>query len=230
MLTKSNLMAGAAILSVLALAACGLGGSDEKGGDSSSSGSGSGATASTTGGGGAKPEDQGAGGGSSGGATTASGGSSDQPQTGGASGGSGGASGGGGDMQEVGEVIEGFSGQLDGYLDNYQQNLAAGYGSAGVRDVITGLGAGDEYRWNLGTLRGGQTYRILGACDQDCNDVDIFLEDSRGQQIGQDVALDDHPFIELTPGRDEQFTVRIRLVNCSVEPCYVAGRVLQQGR
>ncbi len=68
------------------------------------------------------------------------------------------------------------------------------------------------------------------ACDQDCTDVDLFVEDSRGQQIGQDIALDDHPFIELTPGRDEQFTVRIRLVNCEVEPCYVAGRVLQQGR
>jgi hypothetical protein len=133
-------------------------------------------------------------------------------------------------MQEVGTIMDGFSGQLDGYLDNYQQNLAAGFGSAGVRDVITGLQAGNEYRWNLGTLRRGQTYRILGACDQDCTDVDLFVEDSRGQQIGQDIALDDHPFIELTPGRDEQFTVRIRLVNCEVEPCYVAGRVLQQGR
>ncbi|MBN8552115.1 MAG: hypothetical protein J0L52_04355 [Caulobacterales bacterium] len=231
MLSRTQWTAGAAILSALALGACGLigGDSDEKGGDSSSSsggtsasgGGGGGGTTASGGTGGAKPEDQGAGGGSSGG-TAASGGSGGQA--------SGGSGSGGGDMQEVGNVIEGFTGQLDGYLDNYQENLASGFGSAGVRDVITGLQAGNEYRWSLGTLRGGQTYRILGACDQDCTDVDLFLEDSRGQQIGQDIALDDHPLIELTPGRDEQFTVRIRLVNCEVEPCYVAGRVLQQGR
>ena len=226
MLLRTPLTAGAALMSVLALGACGLiggGDSDEKGGDSSSTASSgsqaSGGTTASGGTGGAKPEDEGAGGGSSGGSTTSGGG--DQ---------AGGSGSGGGDMQEVGTIMDGFSGQLDGYLDNYQQNLAAGFGSAGVRDVITGLQAGNEYRWNLGTLRGGQTYRILGACDQDCTDVDLFLEDSRGQQIGQDIALDDHPFIELTPGRDEQFTVRIHLVNCEVEPCYVAGRVLQQGR
>lgn len=226
MLLRTQLTAGAALMSVLALGACGLiggGDSDEKGGDSSSTASSgsqaSGGTTASGGTGGAKPEDEGAGGGSSGGSTTSGGG--DQ---------AGGSGSGGGDMQEVGTIMDGFSGQLDGYLDNYQQNLAAGFGSAGVRDVITGLQAGNEYRWNLGTLRGGQTYRILGACDQDCTDVDLFLEDSRGQQIGQDIALDDHPLIELTPGRDEQFTVRIRLVNCEVEPCYVAGRVLQQGR
>lgn len=227
MLKKSQLMAGAAILSVLALAACGLGGgNDEKSGGSTTTATGGSSDATTTSGsgGGAKPEDQGAGGGSSGG-TQASGGTQS-----GDAGPTGGGSSGGADMQEVGTIIEGFSGQLSGYLDNYQQNLAAGFGRAGVRDVITGLQGGNSYTWDLGTLRGGQTYRILGACDQDCTDVDLFLLDSRGQQIGQDVALDDHPVIDVTPGSNERFSVRIQLVNCSQEPCYVAGRLLQQGR
>ena len=225
MLKKTQLMAGVAIISVLGLAACGFGGNnDEKSGGSSTTASGgttessSGTTASGAGGG-AKPEDQGAGGGTSGG-TTASGGGSES--SGGSSGGS--------NMQEVGDVIEGFVAQLSGDLDNYQQNLAAGYGRAGPRDVITGLQAGNSYTWDLGTLQRGQTYMILGACDQDCSDVDLFLLDSRGQQIGQDVALDDHPQITVTPGGNERFSVRIQLVNCEVEPCYVAGRVLQQGR
>ena len=228
MLKKTQLMAGVAIISVLGLAACGFGGNnDEKGGGSSTTASGgttessSGTTASGAGGG-AKPEDQGAGGGTSGG-TTASGGGGES--SGGSSGGSGSSN-----MQEVGDVIEGFAAQLSGYLDNYQQNLAAGYGRTGTRDVITGLQAGNSYTWDLGTLQRGQTYMILGACDQDCSDVDLFLLDSRGQQIGQDVALDDHPQITVTPGGNERFSVRIQLVNCEVEPCYVAGRVLQQGR
>jgi len=238
---NTTMVASVAILSALALSACGMGGGNEEkgdnsggdsqasdnGGDSSGSG-GSGSAAS-----GAKPSDEGAGGGSSSGGQDSGSSGGDRGQAGGQAGGQGGGQSGGSGgagMQEVGDVIEGFSGQLDGYLDNYQQNLAAGFGASGVRDVITGLQAGNSYTWDLGSLQGGQTYMILGACDQDCTDVDLFVMDSRGQQIGQDIALDDHPQITLTPGRNERFTVRIQLVNCEVEPCYVAGRVVQRGR
>lgn len=240
---NTTIVAGVAILSALALGACGLGGgNDEKGdnsggdsqasnngGDSGDSGDSSGGGGSGSAASGAKPSDEGAGGGSSSGGQDSGSSGGDRGQAGGQGGGQSGGSGGAG-MQEVGDVIEGFSGQLDGYLDNYQQNLAAGFGASGVRDVITGLQAGNSYTWDLGSLQGGQTYMILGACDQDCTDVDLFVMDSRGQQIGQDIALDDHPQITLTPGRNERFTVRIQLVNCEVEPCYVAGRVVQRGR
>ena len=230
--------ASVAILGALALAACGLGGggdekSDASGGSSSGSsesGGGSGGGNGTgSGAGGAKPSDVGAGGGSAGGSDGGNtGGGQSGGQTGGQAGGQ--TGGGGGDMQEVGDIVEGFTGQLDGYLDNYQQNLAQGFGSAGVRDVITGLQAGNEYRWNVGTLRGGQTYRILAACDQDCTDVDLIVEDGAGIEVGRDVALDDHPVVTITPRVDGPFSVRIGLVNCEIEPCYVAGRVVQQGR
>ena len=73
-------------------------------------------------------------------------------------------------------------------------------------------------------------YRILAACDQDCTDVDIIVEDGAGIEVGRDVALDDHPVVTITPRVDGPFSVRIGLVNCEIEPCYVAGRVLQQGR
>lgn len=232
---NSTMVAGVAILSAFALAACGLGGGGDNESGSTTSGSsrtannssaGSGGDSgggATTVGNGAKPSDEGAGGGSSGGdsTTTNNGGN-------GSSGGQSPGSGGGSNMQEVGNVIEGFADQLSGYLDHYQQEMAPNARRAGQRDVITGLQAGGEYRWNLGTLRRGQTYVILGACDQDCTDVDLFLEDGSGAQIGEDTATDDYPIITVTPGRDGPFTARIALVNCSVEPCYVAGRLLQQ--
>ena len=232
---NSTMVAGVAILSAFALAACGLGGGGDNESGSTTSGSsrtannssaGSGGDSgggATTVGNGAKPSDEGAGGGSSGGesTTTNNGGN-------GSGGGQSPGSGGGSNMQEVGNVIEGFADQLSGYLDHYQQEMAPNARRAGQRDVITGLQAGGEYRWNLGTLRRGQTYVILGACDQDCTDVDLFLEDGSGAQIGEDTATDDYPIITVTPGRDGPFTARIALVNCSVEPCYVAGRLLQQ--
>ena len=232
---NSTMVAGVAILSAFALAACGLGGGGDNESGSTTSGSsrtannssaGSGGDSgggATTVGNGAKPSDEGAGGGSSGGdsTTTNNGGN-------GSSGGQSPGSGGGSNMQEVGNVIEGFADQLSGYLDHYQQEMAPNARRAGQRDVITGLQAGGEYRWNLGTLRRGQTYVILGACDQDCTDVDLFLEDGSGAQLGEDTATDDYPIITVTPGRDGPFTARIALVNCSVEPCYVAGRLLQQ--
>ena len=240
---NSTMVAGVAILSAFALAACGLGGGGDNESGSTTSGSsrtannscagagGESGGGATTVGNGAKPSDEGAGGGSSGGESTTTnngGNGSGGGQSPGSGGGQSPGSGGGANMQEVGNVIEGFADQLSGYLDHYQQEMAPNARRAGQRDVITGLQAGGEYRWNLGTLRRGQTYVILGACDQDCTDVDLFLEDGSGAQLGEDTATDDYPIITVTPGRDGPFTARIALVNCSVEPCYVAGRLLQQ--
>ena len=168
------------------------------------------------------------GGGVTGGGTTGGGTTGGSTGGGFGSGGSGGGAAGG--VRSVGEVPTEFAQLMVQYLDYYQENFAAGGGSAGVQDVATGLRAGGEYRWNVGTLRGGQTYTFLGACDNDCSDVDIIVEDENGINVGEDLLTDDYPVVTITPRRDGPFTARILLVNCSIEPCYVGGRVLQQGR
>jgi hypothetical protein len=62
-------------------------------------------------------------------------------------------------------------------------------------------------------------YGIVGVCDNDCSDVDLFLLDNSGRVIARDIDYDDTPAIFYRPSRAATFTVRISMVRCSVNPC-----------
>jgi hypothetical protein len=65
----------------------------------------------------------------------------------------------------------------------------------------------------------GTQYQIMGACDTDCSDLDFVLYDGRGNQIDQDVELDDVPIVSVTPSRSGAFRVKVTMATCSAEPC-----------
>ena len=65
----------------------------------------------------------------------------------------------------------------------------------------------------------GTQYQIMGACDTDCSDLDFVLYDGRGNQVDQDVELDDVPIVSVTPGRSGAFRVKVTMATCSAEPC-----------
>lgn len=61
-------------------------------------------------------------------------------------------------------------------------------------------------------------YIIVGVCDQDCSDLDLFLYDHDGDAIERDVEPDAGPVVPVTPGAGAH-QVRVDMVACSVEPC-----------
>jgi hypothetical protein len=65
----------------------------------------------------------------------------------------------------------------------------------------------------------GTQYQIMGACDTDCSDLDFVLYDGRGNQIDQDVELDDVPIVTVTPSRTGTFRVKVTMATCTAEPC-----------
>lgn len=65
----------------------------------------------------------------------------------------------------------------------------------------------------------GTQYQIMGACDTDCSDLDFVLYDGRGNQIDEDVELDDVPIVSVTPSRSGTFRVKVTMATCSAEPC-----------
>jgi hypothetical protein len=118
---------------------------------------------------------------------------------------------------------------IGNYLNNYQQaqgqNMSA---AAGFTDEITSLQPGHDYRWQV-NLQGGASYRIIGACDNECTNVDIELIDSNGGVVASDTAPDDKPVVNFTPASNGQYIIRVILQACSVGPCYVGARVLGPG-
>lgn len=228
---KSTLAAASvAILGAVALAGCDMlnMGGDEKEDAAATEEGGEAAAGAGLGG---KPADEGAGGASeggeeAGGSGEAAGGGAKPDEGGGDAGGSSGGQQGGGEPTEQ-DVINHYSQQLDGYLDGYVQQYGPNLRPTNIRDVVVPLQAGSEHRWSV-NLEGGTNYGVFGACDNDCSDVDLIVEGPNGQELGRDVLLDDYPIVGFTAPSSGRYTVRIVLATCEVEPCFVAGRILQQ--
>lgn len=65
----------------------------------------------------------------------------------------------------------------------------------------------------------GMEYEIMGACDEDCTDLDLILYDGRGNVIDSDMLDDDFPVVSLSVTRSGVFSVRVSMAACSAEPC-----------
>lgn len=88
-------------------------------------------------------------------------------------------------------------------------------------EPLTLAGRGQQRSY---TLRAGRAYRFIGACDSDCADLDIEVTDSRGNRIGENLAVDNPTSVDVTPRAPGQYNVRIWLAACSVEPCFAGLR------
>ncbi|HYR07421.1 MAG TPA: hypothetical protein VEQ60_06625 [Longimicrobium sp.] len=65
----------------------------------------------------------------------------------------------------------------------------------------------------------GMEYQIMGACDEDCSDLDFTLYDGAGNEIDSDMLDDDFPVVSVTVSRSGVFAVRVSMADCSAEPC-----------
>jgi hypothetical protein len=81
-------------------------------------------------------------------------------------------------------------------------------------------GLDDDAEERLGIeLKAGNTYMIVGVCDQDCDDLDLFLTSASGELIDSDVEPDDVPMLTPTIVRDGTYFLRVKMHSCSIAPC-----------
>ncbi|MFQ5551642.1 MAG: hypothetical protein ACE5FJ_10445 [Gemmatimonadales bacterium] len=120
-----------------------------------------------------------------------------------------------------------FERQVRNYLADAGGRLLSGYRS--LDEVYTGALDDDDEEDIWITLAGGGDFAIVGVCDEDCGDVDLFLYDEDGDQIDSDASIDDEPVVEVTTNRSGDYRVRVRMYSCSVEPCFYAVGVYQRG-
>ena len=127
------------------------------------------------------------------------------------------------------EVQAQLTEQMHEYLNRSATANASGMTAApGFEDEISDLMPGTDHRWQV-NLVGGTNYRIIGACDNDCSNLDLELIDSRGGVVASDMAPDDFPVVNFTPQANGSYIVRVLLQTCTVAPCYVGARVLTNG-
>ncbi|MDF7776770.1 hypothetical protein P1X14_16045 [Sphingomonas sp. AOB5] len=75
-------------------------------------------------------------------------------------------------------------------------------------------------------LKGGSEFSIVGVCDTDCTNLDIYLTDASGKLVDSDVEDDDFPIVAASaPGT---YTARIVMVGCSAAPCAYGAKAFKQ--
>jgi hypothetical protein len=121
-------------------------------------------------------------------------------------------------------------GQVRAYLEHgLQRHAPLGFSAdASTPDLVAPLRLDHPLLWTV-NLRAGATYRIYGACDDNCSDLDMELYGVDGQLIDRDVRRDDTPYVQVTPARTGRHNVRIWLYSCRAAVCYAAARVVSGG-
>ena len=85
-------------------------------------------------------------------------------------------------------------------------------------------GASETVRLDLAP---GMSYTIVGGCDADCGDIDLFLTDASGNEIDTDIQDDDYPMVVTERGGS--YGLRVSMVSCSSEPCHWGIGVFASG-
>jgi hypothetical protein len=66
----------------------------------------------------------------------------------------------------------------------------------------------------------GRTYRIIGACDADCRDIDLEVTGLDGKVIVKDNADDDLPVVTFDVTGTGDLKVKVSMYRCAEEPCF----------
>jgi hypothetical protein len=90
------------------------------------------------------------------------------------------------------------------------------------------LREGNDSRFSV-DLQSGVEYRIIGYCDEDCEDLDLTLYDPFGDLIESDILMDAAPLLSFTASSNGRFEVEVSMVTCTLEPCGFGVGVFGQG-
>jgi hypothetical protein len=85
--------------------------------------------------------------------------------------------------------------------------------------LVDHLGEG-QYQFVTAYLTAGTSYMIVGACDEDCTDLDFTLYDPSWNYLAEDTGPDAVPAIIVTPRISGTYRLKVKMYGCYQDPCY----------
>ena len=113
-----------------------------------------------------------------------------------------------------------YEGQVRYQLDAFDRTLAREGYTRTVDAHVARIDADARERFTI-DLEAGTEYRIVGTCDNDCTDVDLFLYDPSGALVDSDELADDIPVVSVTPQRSGTYALEGLMFECATEFCFV---------
>lgn len=98
-----------------------------------------------------------------------------------------------------------------------------------MADNIQALATNSGFIWPV-TLRAGVSYRIYGACDSKCSDLDLEIYGADGKLADSDTGGDTTPYVQVTPTQTGTHYVRFWIFSCDEDPCVAAVRIVSGGQ
>lgn len=113
--------------------------------------------------------------------------------------------------------------------DQLQRTLATlgVQGSERATATKTGVLNAEESAWFAVTLTGGESYSIVGVCDNDCSKLHLVLTTPDRNELATDRRSENFPVIRFTPTETRLFRVRIVMEACQVSPCWYGVAVIK---
>jgi hypothetical protein len=132
-------------------------------------------------------------------------------------------------MRQATNIDAGDDVELRRLVGRGLDRLASGRSAApGFVDGIASLQPGQAATWRV-HLEGKTAYMIVGACDNECTNIDIELVDASGRVVAGDTLPDNFPIVSYTPLDAGAYEIRLVLQGCQLSPCYAGARVLRGG-
>lgn len=114
---------------------------------------------------------------------------------------------------------------MGGYLNGYAERYAVGLTPVGD-DELAWLAGNATHDYEV-RLDDGGNYRVLGACDTNCRNVDLIVLGPSGQEVGSDTLSDDFPVVDIPNAQGGTYTIRIGMPDCGADECLSAARVYE---
>jgi hypothetical protein len=74
------------------------------------------------------------------------------------------------------------------------------------------------------TIDPAKSYRVLGVCDLNCDDLEIAVSDSAtGEILHEDEERDSFPVIDIDPGAARRIDISVTMADCSDSECIFAA-------
>lgn len=80
------------------------------------------------------------------------------------------------------------------------------------------VSAGGETRFTA-KLNGEINYDIIGACDKNCDELNLSLNNADGEGIAMDKKQDGVPIISFTPPSSNDYQITVTVDECKTENC-----------
>lgn len=131
-----------------------------------------------------------------------------------------------GDMAQAGFDLPGTD--MDDRLASFREDLITeGFSEMGSGERGS-LEADQEMRFPV-PIQEGIDYRIVGACDNDCENMDLVLFSPGGEEVESDRLADAFPILRFSGAETGEYRLAVKMMTCTVEPCAFRIAVFGKG-